>query len=112
MLRRRLSCRDPALLLRRCLARLEQVTDAYHLVLHTSPNTGSRRETPGYWTTLQDDYHWHIEILPIARSQSKSYSIKEAYYCPTSPESAAARLKDLPSSRHFLAQRSLEFKSR
>ncbi len=96
-------------ILRRCLARLEQVTDAYHLVLHTSPNTNSRREVPGYWATLEEDYHWHIEILPITQTQTKSYSIKEAYYCSTSPESAAARLKDLPSSRDPLSQRSLEF---
>src|SRR5579885_2575614 len=33
---------DLAGILRRCLVRLEQVTDAYHLVLHTSPNTHSR----------------------------------------------------------------------
>jgi UDPglucose--hexose-1-phosphate uridylyltransferase len=99
-------------ILRRCLARLEQLTGAYHLVLHTSPNTIGRKEVPGYWATLEDDYHWHIEILPITPSQTKSYSIKEAYYCPTSPESAAARLKDLPSSRELVPQRSLEFQRR
>ena len=27
-----------------------------------------------------DDYHWHIEILPIVETRSKSYSIKEVYY--------------------------------
>lgn len=99
-------------ILRRCLARLEQLTVAYHLVLHTSPNTNSRREVPGYWATLEDDYHWHIEILPITQTQTKSYSIKEAYYCPTSPESAAARLRDLPSSRELLPQRNFEFQPR
>jgi len=95
LLRRRDSI-ELAGLLRRCLARLEQVTDAYHLVLHTSPNTRARSEVAGYWTTLDDDYHWHIEILPITEKQSKSYSIKEVYYCPMAPETAAARLKDLP----------------
>ena len=96
-------------ILRRCLARLEQLTDSYHLVLHTSPNTKSRREIPGYWSTIEDDYHWHIEILPIAQKQTKSYSIKETYFCPTSPETAAARLKNLPASREVLPQRHLEF---
>lgn len=99
-------------ILRRCLARLEQLTDAYHLVLHTSPNTIARKEVPGHWATLEDDYHWHIEILPIAPTQTKSYSLKEVYYCPTSPESAAARLKDLPSGRELLPQRTLEFQRR
>jgi UDPglucose--hexose-1-phosphate uridylyltransferase len=96
-------------ILRRCLARLEQVTEAYHLVLHTSPNTHARGEVPGYWSTIHDDYHWHIEIMPIARNQMKSYSIKESYYCPTTPETAAAHLKDLPAGREVFPQRSLEF---
>jgi len=98
-------------ILRRCLARLEQVTDAYHLVLHTSPNANVRRDISGNWRTLIEDYHWHIEIMPIAQSQMKSYSLKETYYCPTSPETAAAHLKDLPSSRERLPQRRLEFQS-
>ena len=98
-------------ILRRCLARLEQITDAYHLVLHTSPNTNYRSEIQGYWTTIEDDYHWHIEILPIKEKQTKSYSIKEVYYCSMAPETAAAKLKDLPTSREFLPQRHLEFRS-
>ena len=97
-------------ILRRCLARLEQITDAYHLVLHTAPNTAARREVRGYWSTIEDDYHWHIEILPITEKQIKSYSIKETYYCPVAPETAAAELKDLPSTREALPQRSMEFK--
>jgi UDPglucose--hexose-1-phosphate uridylyltransferase len=82
-------------ILRRCLARLEQVTDAYHLVLHTSPNTNVRAEVPGYWSTIADDYHWHIEILPIVESRSKSYSIKEVYFNPLEPEAAAEQLRAL-----------------
>jgi UDPglucose--hexose-1-phosphate uridylyltransferase len=108
---RRKDAMELAGILRRCLARLEQITDSYHLVLHTSPNTNTRREVPGYWSTIQEDYHWHIEILPITQKQTKSYSIKEAYYCPTTPETAAARLKDLPASRETLPQRLLEFQS-
>ena len=58
------------------------VAPAYHLVVHTSPNTihpkGETSTT--YWKTIADDYHWHIEILPIVETRSKSYSIKEVYY--------------------------------
>ncbi len=97
-------------ILRRCLARLEQVTDAYHLVLHTSPNTNVRTEVPGYWSTIADDYHWHIEIVPIAKNEIKSYSIKESYYCPTTPETAAAHLRDLPANREAVPQQRLEFR--
>ena len=87
-----------ASLMRRILARLEHVAQSYHMVLHTSPNTRAKPETSDYWSTLADDYHWHIEIMPITERRSKSYSLKETYYCPLLPEQAAARLRDLPTS--------------
>lgn len=98
-------------ILRRSLARLEQITEAYHLVLHTSPNTRARLELGGYWTTIEEDYHWHIEILPITEKGSKSYSIKEVYYCSLSPEEAAARLRVLPTSGGPQPQAKLEFQA-
>jgi UDPglucose--hexose-1-phosphate uridylyltransferase len=85
-------------ILRRSLTRLEQITNNYHLVLHTSPNTNVRSELTGYWSTIEDDYHWHIEILPITERRSKSYSIKEVYFSALSPEDGAARLKDLSTA--------------
>jgi UDPglucose--hexose-1-phosphate uridylyltransferase len=85
-------------LLRRILARLEHVAQSYHLVLHTSPNVRAKADFSDYWLTLPDDYHWHIEIMPILEKRSKSYSIKETYYCALTPEAAAARLRDLPTS--------------
>ena len=37
----------------------------FRYALHTTPNKLSH---PGYWATLEEDYHWHIEILsPHAR---------------------------------------------
>jgi len=80
------------------LQRLEAVTPAYHLVLHTSPNTSGRHETGNHWQTLSDDYHWHLEILPVVTSKSKSYSLKEVYYNPMPPEAAARELRALPVS--------------
>jgi len=82
-------------LLRRCLSRLEQLSDAFHMVLHTTPNVAAKRGLVEKWLTLADDYHWHFEILPIAEKRTKSYSIKEVYYNPVSPERAAARLREL-----------------
>ena len=82
-------------ILRRSLARLDQITENYHLVLHTSPNTNVRSELSGYWKTIEEDYHWHIEILPITETRSKSYSIKEVYFSALSPETAAERLRGL-----------------
>ena len=89
--------RDLAALLRRTLYRIRSIADGLHLVLHTSPNTLHRSETLGYWKTIEDDYHWHIEILPILGPKVKSYSFKEVYASQVSPESAAARLRERPT---------------
>jgi UDPglucose--hexose-1-phosphate uridylyltransferase len=64
------------------------------MVFHTSPNKSHASASLGYWKTLDDDYHWHIEILPILSAKAKSYTFKEVYYSPVSPETAAARLRD------------------
>jgi UDPglucose--hexose-1-phosphate uridylyltransferase len=83
-----------ASLLGRVLRRLEKVSPAFHLVVHTAPNTRSKKgELAGYWKTLSEDFHWHIEILPIVEKRSKSYSIKEVYFNGVFPEQAAERLR-------------------
>jgi UDPglucose--hexose-1-phosphate uridylyltransferase len=88
--------RQLAALLRRVLRRLRQVAPAYHLVVHTSPNTiHPKGESSLYWKTIADDYHWHIEIMPIVETRSKSYSIKEVYFNGLMPEEAAAKLRQL-----------------
>jgi len=89
--------RHLAALLRRVLRRVRQIAPAYHLVLHTAPNTiHPKGETATqYWKSIADDYHWHIEILPIVETRSKSYSIKEVYYNAILPEEAAERLRKL-----------------
>jgi UDPglucose--hexose-1-phosphate uridylyltransferase len=89
--------RHLAALLRRVLRRLRQIAPAYHLVVHSSPNTvHPKGETStSYWKTIKDDYHWHIEILPIVKSRSKSYNIKEVYFNELLPEKAAERLRQL-----------------
>jgi UDPglucose--hexose-1-phosphate uridylyltransferase len=86
--------RDLAALLRRSLNRIRSVSDGFHLVLHTSPNTLFRSEVLGYWKTIDDDYHWHIEILPIVPGKMKSYTVKESYFTSITPETAAARLRE------------------
>jgi UDPglucose--hexose-1-phosphate uridylyltransferase len=85
---------DLAALLRRTLQRIRTVTEAFHLVLHTSPNTLHPSQSLGYWKTLDDDYHWHIEIMPILESKNKSYTFKEVYYSPVTSEAAVARLRE------------------
>jgi len=91
--------RDLAALLRRTLYRIHTIADGFHMVLHTSPNTQHKSETLGYWRTIDDDYHWHIEILPILGSKAKSYTFKEVYYSPVSPETAALILRERATER-------------
>ena len=87
--------RDLGGLLKRTLQRIRTITDSFHLVLHTSPNKSHASASLGYWKTLDDDYHWHVEILPILAAKAKSYTFKEVYYSPVSPETAAARLREV-----------------
>jgi UDPglucose--hexose-1-phosphate uridylyltransferase len=85
---------DLAALLRRTLNRIRTVTEDFHLVLHTAPNALHRSEVLSYWKTIDEDYHWHIEILPIFGAKVKSYTVKEVYFTPVTSENAAARLRE------------------
>ena len=85
---------DLAALLRRTLQRIRTVTSEFHLVLHTSPNTLFRSKSLEYWKTIDDDYHWHIEILPVIGGKAKSYTFKEVYYSPVTSETAVKRLRE------------------
>jgi len=88
--------RELATLLGRTLRRLLQVTTSYHMVIHTAPNTlQTKGELSDYWATIASDYHWHIEVLPIVETRSKSYSIKEVYFNAKVPEEAAEHLRQL-----------------
>ena len=89
--------RDFAALLRRTLFRIRTIADGFHMVLHTSPNTMHRSETLGFWKTIEDDYHWHLEILPIIGNKAKSYTFKEVYYSPVSSETSAGILRERPT---------------
>ncbi len=86
--------RDLGALLRRTLQRIRTVAESFHLVLHTSPNTQHPSATMGYWKTIDEDYHWHIEILPILAAKAKSYTFKEVYFSPVSSETAVKRLRE------------------
>jgi len=82
-----------AALLRRTLQRVRTVTEAFHLVLHTSPNSLHPSKTLGYWKTIDEDYHWHIEIMPVIAAKARSYTFKEVYYSPVSSETAVKQLR-------------------
>lgn len=79
--------------LKSILARLTAVAPAHHLVLHTAPNVRAKYEKTGNWQSLESDFHWHFEILPVTPSDSRSYSVKEVYYNSLPPETAARELR-------------------
>jgi len=86
--------RDLGTLLRRTLQRIRTITEHFHLVLHTSPNSLHGSGRLGYWKTLDEDYHWHIEILPVLAGKSRSYTFKEVYFSPLTSETAVKRLRE------------------
>ena len=82
-------------LIRGTLRRILSVAEAFHMVLHTIPNTYQKSNILQYWKTVEEDYHWHIEIMPILATRAKPYFLKEVYYTPMSSEIAADRLRKL-----------------
>jgi UDPglucose--hexose-1-phosphate uridylyltransferase len=70
-------------------------------VVHTAPNTQHQSRALNYWRTIDADYHWHIEILPILQERQKSYSFKETYRSAVMPEDAAARLREAPTEHNL-----------
>jgi UDPglucose--hexose-1-phosphate uridylyltransferase len=87
-----------ARILKSVLLRLETISPAYHLVLHTCPNVNAKFERTGNWQTLADDYHWHLEILPLVPGRSKPYTVKEIYCNTVTPENAARELRRIAVS--------------
>jgi UDPglucose--hexose-1-phosphate uridylyltransferase len=86
---------DLSALIRHTFQRVMSIAEAFHMVLHTVPNTYQKSHTLQYWKTVEEDYHWHIEILPILATKAKPYFLKEVYYTPVSSELAAERLRRL-----------------
>ena len=86
---------DLSALIRRTLQRVMSIAEAFHMVLHTVPNTYQKSNILQYWKTVDEDYHWHLEILPVLATRAKPYFLKEVYYTPVSSEVAAERLRKL-----------------
>ena len=84
---------DLSALIRRTLHRVTSLAEAFHMVLHTVPNTYQKSNILQYWKTVNEDYHWHLEILPILATRAKPYFLKEVYYTPVSSEVAAERMR-------------------
>lgn len=65
----------------------------YNYVIHTAPFRRAKARQ-GYWRTVEDDFHWHIEITP-ALTRVAGFEWGTGFYiCPTPPEEAAKYLRE------------------
>ena len=64
----------------------------YNYILHTAP---FRRAKEGYWKTIDQDYHWHIEIMPRLTRVAGFEWGTGFYICPLTPEAAAKFLREV-----------------
>jgi len=65
----------------------------YNFMIHTAPFRVGRKA--GYWKTIEDDYHWHIEIIPRLTRVAGFEWGAGVYINPTPPEEAAKYLRGL-----------------
>ncbi len=66
----------------------------YNFVFHVAPNTKAKAKRPGYWTTLEHDWHWHIEIMPRLTRVAGFEWGTGFYINPVPPEDAARYLRE------------------
>ena len=64
----------------------------YNFILHTAP---FRRPHRGYWQTIEEDFHWHLEIMPRLTRVAGFEWGSGFYINPTPPEEAAKFLKEI-----------------
>jgi len=84
---------DLAKMLKLILVKLRVALDdpPFNYVLHMAP---FRRPRGGYWTTIEEDYHWHIELMPRL-TRIAGFEWGSGFYInPTPPEVAAQILRD------------------
>jgi UDPglucose--hexose-1-phosphate uridylyltransferase len=67
---------------------------AYNMMMQTSPITSPRDSDPTHWTTIAQDFCWHIDILPRL-TQVAGFEWGTGFYInPVSPESATKFLQE------------------
>jgi len=63
----------------------------FNFVVHSAPNRFPRS---GYWQTIEQDFHWHIEFFPKLTMVAGFEWGTGFYINPVSPESAAQYLRE------------------
>ncbi len=92
---------DPALVnslasfLKPCLQRIEKISATLHFVIHTEPNLAAHKPTQGWWSTMPEDFHWHIELHPDVEGERRYLGSEGFYFNPIPAEEAALVLRAL-----------------
>lgn len=83
-------------IMKNVLARLKMGLDdpPYNFILHTAPFRRKKSKS-GYWKTIDEDYHWHIEIIPRLSSPAGFEWGTGFYICSLSPEESAQYLREV-----------------
>lgn len=86
---------DLANIMKQLLSRLKTVLDdpPYNALLHTAPLRHQRGKV-GYWKTIEEDYHWHIELIPRLTRVAGFEWGSGFYINPTPPEESAKYLRE------------------
>jgi UDPglucose--hexose-1-phosphate uridylyltransferase len=64
----------------------------YNYMVHVAPNRFPRK---GYWRTIEDDFHWHIELFPRLIKTAGFEWGSGFYINPTPPEDAARFMREI-----------------
>jgi UDPglucose--hexose-1-phosphate uridylyltransferase len=84
-----------AAFLRDSLQRLEYISAWLHVVVHTEPNLAAQGWPRGFWETIAEDYHWHIEIHPDVEGLRRYLGSEGFYFNPIPAEEATLVLRAL-----------------
>lgn len=85
---------DLATILKECLLKIKIMLNdpPYNIILHTAPFR--RRKKEGHWKTIEEDYHWHLQISPRLTRDAGFEWGTGIYINPTPPEEAAQLLRE------------------
>jgi len=81
--------------LRLALRKLNRAIDhpAYHLMLTTAP---SRAVAPGEWTSIEQDFRWHLAVMPVLRAVDAFQVASGCHVNGIWPEASADCLRSIP----------------
>ena len=86
---------DLAGVFKQILSRLKSVLNdpPYNVLLHTAPFRHARGKV-GRWKTIEEDYHWHLELIPRLTRVAGFEWGSGFYINPTPPEESAKYLRE------------------